>query len=848
MKKRIMQIQVVILLLFLAKSNNAFGQAPTTIVNYDFNSGSSYATLTPTLATGINCSASSSEAWMAFTGAASGSSAFTSNPTAGSTIAMSNSSGTNTRYFSFILTGASLQYYKTFKIYFQAQRSATGAQLVTAQYKLNSGPFTNFGTMAPGNGSFAQSGVISLPSSVDNPTSSLEIRLYASGASATGTLRMDNFQVQGVPVPKLTIGSNGSQPSAANIYQNSNNNILQTFSITEGGLASATLTQVTIPLSGNYIGASDVNTLGLKLYANTTNNFNTATLISSAAAAATGSGESLIFNSLNYNISLNTSRFFWATADIKSSATINNTIKASLLSIANFQFNAGVKSGNVGAGNLQTIKGLTQLQNCGYNASSYGESIPANIIPGATSYEFMLVNSALSYTQTIVNPSGHPHLNLYLLPGLINNTTYTASVRYFDGNTWSAYGPACNLTTPVNATTQISAGYCGFTPASFSQIIFADNVSGATQYEYKLENAALNYTHTLVKPQSNFNLTQFTGLTNGATYSVSVRVFIYNAWDIYGPVCTIIVPTTAPTTSLSSSNCGITASSYTQILFADAVTGAAQYEYKLENAALSYTNSYLKTNNNFNLTQFPNLTNATTYSVSVRVIVNNILGAYGPVCTITTPANSPTTSLSAANCGITASSYTQILFANAVAGASQYEYRLDNATLSYSQSYAKPQANFNLSQFTGLAQNSTYNVQVRTFFNNAWGPYGSVCSITTPNTAPPAIITEFNNAPFFTAKFANDNLNESNDMGSVFDAMVYPNPYNEEFSVNLLTYNVHNLVTIKVFDATGKLIEQHILTPTEVPKLILGKEYANGIYNIVVLQGDQTKTIKTIKR
>lgn len=172
------------------------GIAQTTIVNYDFNSATAYPVSPVTTAAGITSSGTSTEAFTSFGGTATGPAAFTANTTAGSSIVLNNSSGTNTKYFQFTQGGASLNTYSSFKIYFQAQRSAAGAQTVTLAYSTDGTSFTNFGTMAPGNGSFVQ-GLFDLSAvaAINNP-SALYFRLYASGASGTGNLRIDNFQIQ----------------------------------------------------------------------------------------------------------------------------------------------------------------------------------------------------------------------------------------------------------------------------------------------------------------------------------------------------------------------------------------------------------------------------------------------------------------------------------------------------------------------------------------------------------------------------------------------------------------------------------------------------------------------------
>jgi hypothetical protein len=206
------------------------GIAQTTIVNYDFNSGASYGALTPTLASNITSVASSTETFTTYAGTASGSSAFTANSTAGNALAMANSSGTNTRYWTFQLGGSYLSTYKTYKLYLQAQRSATGAQTVTIAYSTDGSTFTNFGTtMSPGNGSFTEQVFdLSAITALDNQ-SAVYFRIMASGASGTGTLRIDNLEISALSVSGpggvqnltqvLLVGNNAGGLNAVNFGQ-----------------------------------------------------------------------------------------------------------------------------------------------------------------------------------------------------------------------------------------------------------------------------------------------------------------------------------------------------------------------------------------------------------------------------------------------------------------------------------------------------------------------------------------------------------------------------------------------------------------------------------------------------
>ncbi len=185
-----------------------------TVANYDFNAGSSYATLTPVTAMGVTATASSTEAFTTFTGTASNAAAFTPNATAGTALAMANSSGTNTRHFQFALSGGSLPNYSGYKLYVQAQRSSTGAPTLTLSYSTNGTTFTTATTATVGTVfsgfTFDLTGVTAL-----NGAASVTFRLAASGASGVGTLRIDNFQVQATSSAGRPLGLTMAAPAPA---------------------------------------------------------------------------------------------------------------------------------------------------------------------------------------------------------------------------------------------------------------------------------------------------------------------------------------------------------------------------------------------------------------------------------------------------------------------------------------------------------------------------------------------------------------------------------------------------------------------------------------------------------
>ncbi len=74
-----------------------------------------------------------------------------------------------------------------------------------------------------------------------------------------------------------------------------------------------------------------------------------------------------------------------------------------------------------------------------------------------------------------------------------------------------------------------------------------------------------------------------------------------------------------------------------------------------------------------------------------------------------------------------------------------------------------------------------------------------------------------------------------------FSAKAYPNPSSDEFTIEASRKGAN----VKVYDMVGRLIENRQATATSVQ---VGRNYATGIYNVIVSQGTQVKTLKVIKK
>ena len=221
--------------------------AQTTIVNYDFNTASGCSAGTPATAANVTSTFTTSETTCTnSSGTATDASAFTPNTTAGSTIGYNNASANTTKYVQFQLSGSNLSSYTGYKVYFQSQRSNTGFTTITLQYSTDGTNFTSFGTTQTVSTAFATS----TPEVFDlstitalNGQSNVYFRLVTSGATATtGTVRIDNFQVQAasalptvstsvttLPIFPVTSVNN---PSAEQTYTVSGTNLSSAITVT----------------------------------------------------------------------------------------------------------------------------------------------------------------------------------------------------------------------------------------------------------------------------------------------------------------------------------------------------------------------------------------------------------------------------------------------------------------------------------------------------------------------------------------------------------------------------------------------------------------------------------------
>lgn len=155
---------------------------------------------------------------------------------------------------------------------------------------------------------------------------------------------------------------------------------------------------------------------------------------------------------------------------------------------------------------------------------------------------------------------------------------------------------------------------------------------------------------------------------------------------------------------------------------------------------------------------------------------------------------------------------------------------------------------FRISEGTGIAINTTYTVDVDVFYNGSWVGYGATCNITTPALLIALHISEAEGTLTGDGEAedapATAGLEEqTTDKRSI---VAFPNPFETSFRLDFVS-DSEEMIEIKVFDATGKVVEGLQVTKGELPELKFGENYQPGMYLLTVLQGTHSKHLKVIK-
>ncbi len=305
--------------------------------------------------------------------------------------------------------------------------------------------------------------------------------------------------------------------------------------------------------------------------------------------------------------------------------------------------------------------------------------------------------------------------------GLIAGT-YNITVQDANGCTVADVAVVSEPASALSATTSSTDETCATNDGTAT----ATPAGGTAPYTYSWDDPGAQTTATATGlANGNYNVTVTDA--NGCNVVESVTVF-YNCGG----------------TKLRDYDCGSTLPTFDKYFYADQVSGADAYEWELmdydDNSIYTWIN-YV--NHSAKMIYFSGTTYGKTYRVRVRARVGGVWGTLGVPCDLSTPAVT-LTQLRAYDCNSTLNSMTQYFYADAVTGASAYEFELtdtDDFTVYNWTNYNNRSAQMSL--ISGTTTNKTYDVRVRALVGGTWTSYGTTCQLTTPGIPLTQLKTQY---------------------------------------------------------------------------------------------------------
>lgn len=420
-----------------------------------------------------------------------------------------------------------------------------------------------------------------------------------------------------------------------------------------------------------------------------------------------------------------------------------------------------------------------------------------------------------------------------------NATVYPGALDIcYDGLDNDCDGIIDNLCTPIVGS--LPTGTCGTTLAGWYSTVTASWTNFAQGYRFKITKVDMNTNAPIAapviidRPVNSISLANVPGTTYNSKYMFEIAVKYNNVWQpFFGAPCYLSTPN--PISTIGA-QCGSTLTSMNQFISATPIPNITAYRFRvtrvLNGIPTGMSQETTQASNKFNMAQLTGILFASTYRVEVSL--RNTDGTFLPYnapCDINTPAY-PTTQIRTVQCNnYQVVSNSELILADGVSGATMYRFRVYNG-VDYDTFYDNTTNRFTLNNFPGLVPNGTlYSVQVAVKLANEsnFGPYSKVCNIKTP----------------LQARFIASEIEL--EVSNTFEAFAYPNPFMSNFKLDIKT-NSEASIQIRVYDMIGKLVEDKMINASDIQEFEIGNQYPSGVYNIVISQESNTKTLRVIRR
>lgn len=367
--------------------------------------------------------------------------------------------------------------------------------------------------------------------------------------------------------------------------------------------------------------------------------------------------------------------------------------------------------------------------------------------------------------------------------------------------------------------------YLGFSCPAGSYTISAANLGAegifATQYFWLRENNGGNFTYYDIKA------TPYTFTTTATTNDNTTRFQI------------VFSLPNLPSVTNNPPICGTVLTAIENTIFTNNVSGVSLFSFEVrEGAAFPNGNLIGEFPGNvnplypyqFNL-NFSPIQPSTTYYIRPASYQIGGQWVYGQTCQVTTPAAPASCIYSPASGTIITSTWNRIdarIISNQFGiSATSYRFTATVGGSAFGTPFTTSTPYFSLRQIgaNSTHTNTTFTITVETFWNGAW----RLCPT-------PFIITT-----------ANVISRQSENGISVFEASTYPNPFDNNFKLDINTSSEEQ-IQMSVYDMLGRQIESKTIQFVDLDSQEIGTNYTSGVYNVILKQGENMKTLRVIKR
>ena len=378
-------------------------------------------------------------------------------------------------------------------------------------------------------------------------------------------------------------------------------------------------------------------------------------------------------------------------------------------------------------------------------------------------------------------------------------------------------------------TSSLQSVSCGATLSAMGSLVYTDINLSATAYRFKVVNNTTGDIQYVDNTHQWFALNWMSTYDYSTAYTVSVQLQIAGVWvGYYGTTCVVNSPditSSTGTLQLVSSQCGATSPSIATVIYTTAQAGATGYRFRITDVTVGATGANLvqvkeRSYHWFTLPMLSRYNYGSTYMIEVAVKTTGGYTGYGSPCYVNTPASPMLNS-----CGAVIPTSRTLVYTAITKSVTQYRFQVTRVSDQSARTFDTSRFWFSFKvNMPGYTPSVAYSVRVAVMTAGTWSPFGDACEITSPAIPRTDINAEFD-----------------------FTATVFPNPYSDQFNL-LVNTDSDERISFRVYDMLGKLIEAEEFDFTALETKEFGRNYPAGVYNIIVSQGENVKTLRVIKR